>query len=104
GGDNAAVGPTTSSSTLVYRTVTKTTATGTVVTVIAMPKPFHIVFPEGFTRKEMADRVQAVAKIAARKSKSRSKLSKASYLAATAKPRTAPCFKNKVRTIEGFLF
>jgi uncharacterized YceG family protein len=74
------------------------------VTVIAMPKPFHIVFPEGFTRKQMAGRVGAVAKIAARKAKSRPKLSKGSYLAATAKPRVAPCFKNKVRTIEGFLF
>ena len=53
------------SSTLVYRTVTRTTATGTVETVIAVPKPFHIVFPEGFTRKQIAERVAAVAKIAA---------------------------------------
>jgi uncharacterized YceG family protein len=104
GGSNEANQTTSLSSTLVYRTVTRTTPTGPVVTVIAMPKPFHIVFPEGFTRQEMAGRVQAVAKIAARKAKSRPKLSKASYLAATAKPRVAPCFKNKVRTIEGFLF
>src|SRR5439155_13878671 len=66
GGNDAAVGPTTSSSTLIYRTVTRTTATGTVETVVAMAKPFHIVFPEGFTRTEMADRVAAVAKIAKR--------------------------------------
>jgi len=92
------------SSTLVYRTVTRTTATGTVETVIAMPKPFHVVFPEGFTRKQMADRVAAVAKIAARKRKVRPKLSRATYLAATAKPRVPPCFRNKVKTIEGFLF
>ncbi len=92
------------SSTLVYRTVTRTTATGTVETVIAMPKPFHVVFPEGFTRKQMADRVAAVAKIAARKGKIRPKLSRASYLSATAKPRVPPCFRNKVKTIEGFLF
>ena len=29
-----------------------------------MPKPLHVVFPEGFTRADMADRVAAVAKIA----------------------------------------
>jgi uncharacterized YceG family protein len=106
GGDSSGQAGQTStlSSTLVYRTVTRTTATGTVVTVIAMPKPFHVVFPEGFTRKQMADRVAAVAKIAARKRKIRPKLSRASYLAATAKPRVPPCFRNKVKTIEGFLF
>jgi uncharacterized YceG family protein len=91
-------------STLVYRTVTRTTATGTVETVIAMPKPFHVVFPEGFTRKQMADRVAAVAKIAARKRKVKPRLSKAAYLAATARPRVPPCFRNKVQTVEGFLF
>jgi uncharacterized YceG family protein len=92
------------SSTLVYRTVTRTTATGTVETVIAMPKPFHVVFPEGFARKQMADRVAAVAKIATRKRKVRPRLSRTTYLAATAKPRVPPCFRNKVKTMEGFLF
>jgi uncharacterized YceG family protein len=104
GGGETAVGPTTSSSTLVYRTVTKTTATGTVETVIAMPKPFHIVFPEGFTRREMADRVAAVAKIAQRKRNVRPRLAKRTYLAATRTPRVPSCFHGKVRTIEGFLF
>ena len=88
----------------VYRTVTRTTATGTVETVIAMPKPFHVVFPEGFTRKQMAERVAAVAKIASRKRKVHARLSSATYLAATAKPRVPSCFRNKVRTVEGFLF
>ena len=92
------------SSTLVYRTVTRTTATGTVETVIAMPKPFHVVFPEGFTRRQMAQRVAAVATIAERKRKVRPRLSLAAYLSATARPRVPPCFRNKVRTIEGFLF
>ncbi len=92
------------SSTLLYRTVTRTTATGTVVTVIAIPKPFHVVFPEGFTRKQMADRVAAVARIATRKRKAKPRLSKAAYLAATARPRVPACFRNKVQTIEGFLF
>jgi len=106
GGGNSSdqAGQTTRSDTLVYRTVTRTTATGIVETVIAMPKPFHVVFPEGFTRKQMADRVAAVAKIASRKRKVRPKLSRAGYLAATAKPRVPPCFRNKVKTIEGFLF
>ena len=107
GGGNSSdqAGPTsTLPSALVYRTVTRTTATGIVKTVIAMPKPFHVVFPEGFTRKQMASRVAAVAKIATRKRKVRPKLSRAGYLAATAKPRVPPCFRKKVTTIEGFLF
>ncbi|MEN3311671.1 MAG: hypothetical protein V7645_1000 [Actinomycetota bacterium] len=99
-----AVQSSTLSGTLVYRTVTRTTATGTVETVIAIPKPFHVVFPEGFTRKQMAARVAAVAKIAARKRKVRPRLSKAAYLAATAKPRVPLCFGNKVQAVEGFLF
>jgi uncharacterized YceG family protein len=105
GSDNdATVGPTTSSSTLVYRTVTRTTATGTVETVIAMAKPFHIVFPEGFTRREMADRVAAVAKIAQQKRHVRARLARRTYLGVTRTPRVPPCFKGKVTTIEGFLF
>jgi UPF0755 protein len=105
GGSNSAVTlPTTSSSTLDYRTVTRTTASGPVVTVIAMPKPFHVVFPEGFTRTQMAARVAAVAQIAERKRHIRSHLSKNSYLTATRTPHAPACFHNKVRTLEGFLF
>ena len=95
---------TTSSSTLDYRTVTKTTPTGTVETVIAMPKPFHIVFPEGFTRRQMADRVAAVAKIAQRKRHVRPRLARAAYLSATRRPSVPNCFQAKVQTMEGFLF
>jgi uncharacterized YceG family protein len=104
GGSNSVVGPTTSSPTLIYETVTKTTPTGTVETVVAMPKPLHIVFPEGFTREDMARRVAAVAKIARRKRDVRARLSKRAYLAATRKPRVPPCFHAPVHTIEGFLF
>jgi uncharacterized YceG family protein len=104
GNSNQAVQTSTLSGTLVYRTVTRSTATGPVVTVIAVPKPFHVVFPEGFTRKQMAERVGVVAKIAARKRKVRPRLSSATYLAATAKPRVPPCFRNKATTLEGFLF
>jgi uncharacterized YceG family protein len=104
GSSDESVGPTTSSATLVYRTVTRTTATGTVETVIAMAKPFHIVFPEGFTRRDMADRVAAVAKIAQHKRHARTKLAKQTYLAATRTPRVPPCFHGKVSRLEGFLF
>jgi len=103
GSDQAAQSSTLSSA-LVYRTVTRTTATGTVETVIAMPKPFHVVFPEGFTRKQMADRVAAVATIAERRRKVHPRLSRATYLSSTAKPREPSCFRNKVQTVEGFLF
>ena len=106
GNDSASLPPTTSSSTLLYRTVTKTTATGTVETVIAMAKPFHIVFPEGFTRDQMADRVAAVAKIAQRERHARTRLAKRTYLRATRAPHVPPCFHAgvKVPSIEGFLF
>ena len=104
GGDNSVGTKQSTLSNLVYRTVTRTTATGTVETVLAMPKPFHVVFPEGFTRKEMAQRVAAVAKIADHKRKITVHLSSAGYVAATRKPRVPPCFHTKVRTVEGFLF
>jgi uncharacterized YceG family protein len=91
-------------STLVLRTVTRTTPSGTVETVIAVPKPFHVVFPEGFTRQQMAVRAEAVDRIAERKRKVPARLSKAAYLAATRRPRVPPCFRGKVQTLEGFLF
>jgi uncharacterized YceG family protein len=103
---SASLPPTTSSSTLVYRTVTRTTATGTVETVIAMAKPFHVVFPEGFTRQEMADRVAAVATIAQRERHARTRLARRTYLSATRAPHVPLCFHAgaKVPSIEGFLF
>ena len=106
GNQGKSLPPTTTSSTLVYRTVTRTTATGTVETVIAMAKPFHVVFPEGFTRDQMADRVAAVAKIAQRERHARTRLAKATYLAATRAPHVPLCFHAgvKVPSIEGFLF
>jgi len=105
-GSSSSLPPTTSSSTLVYRTVTKTTSTGTVETVIAMAKPFHVVFPEGYTRGQMADRVAAVAKIAQRERHARTRLAKRTYLAATRAPHVPLCFHAgaKVPSIEGFLF
>ena len=71
---------------------------------IAAPKPFRIVFPEGFTRKQMAARVTAVAKIAQRERGKRVRLKEQAYLAATAHPRRQPGFGAKAYPLEGFLF
>ena len=95
----------TTSSTLVYRTVTTTNSKGDeTTTVIAMPKPFHIVFPEGFTRRQMASRVSAVAGIARRERHVKPRLSSGGYLAATRRTRLPSCFKGGAHGIEGFLF
>ena len=45
------------------------------------PKPFRIVFPEGFTRAEMAVRVKKVAKIAVRERGKPVRLNATGYLA-----------------------
>jgi uncharacterized YceG family protein len=66
------------------------------------PKPFRIIFPEGFTRDDMADRVQEVAKIAHRERGRKPVLSKRTYLAATAGKRFIRGFGR--RPLEGFLF
>jgi uncharacterized YceG family protein len=104
GGDETTEAPqlSTVGSNEVLRTVTRTTPTGTVETVVAVPKPYRIVFPEGFTREQMADRVAAVDKIADRKRGAR--LTRAGYIASTRTPRVPPCFKGKVTSLEGFLF
>jgi UPF0755 protein len=73
-------------------------------TTIRQLRQFRIVFPEGFIRAEMAARVQAVAKIAARESRRKVRLSRAAYLAATGKPRVIPGFGAKKLELEGFLF
>ena len=71
---------------------------------VAAPKPFRIVFPEGFTRKEMAARVTAVAQIARRERGKHVRLREQAYLAATANPRPQPTFGTKALPLEGFLF
>ena len=73
-------------------------------TTIAAPKPFRILFPEGFSRLDMAKRVEVVAKIAQRKRHGRAvRLTRRGYLAAT-RPRVVPGFGRKKRDLEGFLF
>jgi uncharacterized YceG family protein len=70
---------------------------------IVFAKAFHIVFPEGFSREEMAQRVRAVAKIAERKSHKQVRLAPATYLGQS-KPRPIDGFGTKPRKLEGFLF
>ena len=72
-------------------------------TAIVFAKPFRIVFPEGFSRLEMAQRVKVVAKIAQRKRHHRVRLSERTYLAVS-HPRRLAGFGAKVRPLEGFLF
>ncbi len=73
-------------------------------TTTSRSKPFEVVFPEGFTRLDMALRVQAVARIARRERHHEVELSKWSYLAATKRTRVIPGFGPEKRPLEGFLF
>ena len=104
GGNSAPRQLSTVSSTLFLRTVTKSTPSGPVETVIAVPRPLHIVFPEGFTRRQMAARVQVVGRIAERKRHVPTRFTRSGYLSATRVPRVPRCFTGTVKTVEGFLF
>jgi peptidoglycan lytic transglycosylase G len=68
------------------------------------PKPLRIIFPEGFTRRDMAARITAVDKIAKRKRGVTPKLSARAYLAATQRPWRIESFGAKRYPLEGFLF
>jgi uncharacterized YceG family protein len=69
------------------------------------PHEYKILFPEGFTRAQMAARVGAVAKIAKREKHDKTvRLSEHAYLAATTHLRV-PCFTPALqKKPEGFLF
>ncbi len=68
------------------------------------PKPFRVVFPEGFTRAQMAVRVKAVAKIAEHERHKPVRLDEKAYLAAS-RHAVVPCFGRKQqKDLEGFLF
>jgi UPF0755 protein len=75
-------------------------------TVAATPPALTIVFPEGFTRKEMADRIEAVNGIARERRNINPRLSAQAYLKATAISRIPGKFAEdgKRRPLEGFLF
>ena len=70
------------------------------------PKPLKVIFPEGFTRREMAERVAAVKQIAAEKRKKKTRISEAAYLKLTERSALPGRFAEdgKPRDLEGFLF
>jgi UPF0755 protein len=70
----------------------------------APPKPFRIVFPEGFARRDMAERITAVDEIALRKRGVRPRLSAQAYLTATSGKVRVPGFGRTRYPFEGFLF
>lgn len=76
------------------------------VTTVAGPKPviLRVVFPEGFTRKEMVRRVAEVRRIAKTKRKLTPKVSGNAYAKATKAAKVPPSFRRLARGIEGFLF
>lgn len=69
-------------------------------------KTLRIVFPEGFTRQQMAERITAVDQIAKQKRDVTPRLSAHAYLAATASSTLPGKFAGdgKRRLLEGFLF
>ena len=70
------------------------------------PRPLRIIFPEGFTRSQMAQRIRAVNVIARRKRKVTPRLSPRRYLTATARHSYPSRFggAGNERSLEGFLF
>jgi uncharacterized YceG family protein len=69
-------------------------------------KRLRIIFPEGFTLAEMADRVAAVREIAISKRRVRPRLTRAGYVRAIAGARPPAQFRKHWggRSLEGFLF
>jgi UPF0755 protein len=66
----------------------------------------RVIFPEGFTRAEMADRVAAVREIAIERRNVTPRLTRAGYVRASASAVPPAAFRKhwKRRSIEGFLF
>ncbi len=67
----------------------------------------RIIFPEGFTRREMAERVGAVREIAIRKRRVTPRLTASGYLRASARATPSAEFRKdwaRTRSSEGFLF
>jgi UPF0755 protein len=72
----------------------------------AVAPPLRIVFPEGFTRRDMAARISAVRKIAETRRDVTPTMTAAGYLAATAHAKLPGVFARdgRTRSLEGFLF
>ena len=69
-------------------------------------KRLRIIFPEGFTVREMADRVAAVREIAIAKRKVTPRLTRAAYVRAVERAVPPPRFRKDLKrdSMEGFLF
>jgi len=78
----------------------------TTPTVPVAPPVLKIIFPEGFTRAQMAERIRAVKKIARERRNVRPRLSASVYLKATEHSKIPGKFAGdgKRRPLEGFLF
>jgi UPF0755 protein len=81
-------------------------STETKAAVPVAPPVLKIIFPEGFTRAQMAERITAVDRIARNRRKINPRLSSRAYLAATARSKIPGTFAEdkKRRNLEGFLF
>ncbi len=62
---------------------------GPTTSALVFPKPFKIVFPEGFSRRDMAHRVQVVARIAQSKHRGHVRLSQRGHDVGAARPEAA---------------
>jgi UPF0755 protein len=88
---------------LVYKATRESENAQPATTTVALARQFRVIFPEGFTRAEMAKRVQAVKEIAFQKSGLHPRIGDSTYLSAT-KPRRIQGFGKKSLPLEGFLF
>ncbi|HET7855251.1 MAG TPA: endolytic transglycosylase MltG [Gaiellaceae bacterium] len=72
----------------------------------AAPTPLRIIFPEGFTRRQMAERIREVNGIARERRGVNPRLSSGAYLRATRSSKIPGTFAGdgKRRELEGFLF
>jgi UPF0755 protein len=75
-----------------------------VVTTVPKPVILRVVFPEGFSRKEMIQRVSEVREIARTKRKVTVELLPGTYAAAAKAASPPPMFREDATDIEGFLF
>ena len=76
----------------------------TTATLPPPPKPLRIIFPEGFTIAQMAQRITAVDRIARSKRHVNPKLRAAQYLKLTRNAPFPPGFGHRRGKLEGFLF
>jgi UPF0755 protein len=75
-------------------------------TTAVAPPPLRIVFPEGFTRRDMAARITAVRRIAETRRGITPTITARGYLSATARSKLPAVFARdrRARSLEGFLF